>query len=270
MLEKPSMGDMRPKTKELPFTPLQVKELADLISKPLNHFHYEIKGEWQPNRDVYRVHEGDKVISDYTFPQKSDTSKAQFAERKTYTKELNMWGNLKEKPVSFDRKTGTWKKLGLVESIKYVFKKETNIPAQVVTEEINGKEVATLHTLEQKRPVGEAVNEVTVNTVNEAKIELGLKYKHVEHVIALLRQEKNQLEHKLTVSAATNVALERELAKARQDLRNLHAQAVQREAQAVQAAKEAQPHYEGPIHTKPNPADVVDGEIVDNGDDVMN
>ena len=64
MTEKPSMGEMRPKMKELPFTPLQIKELADLIPKPENHFHYEVKGEWQPNREVYRVNEGDKVISE--------------------------------------------------------------------------------------------------------------------------------------------------------------------------------------------------------------
>lgn len=263
MTEIAPMGDMRPKMKELPFTPLQIKELADLIPKPENHFHYEVQGEWQPNREVYRVQEGDKVISDYSFPEKSDMSKVQFATRKTYTKELNMWGNLKDKAVKYDRKSGTWKKLNVFEAIKNAFHKEINIPAQVVTtQDMNGKEVSVLHTLENKRPVGENVKEAKMDTVRDAQVELALKYKHVDHTLVVLRQEKSQLQKELSVSAATNAILERELARARMEIQNLNAQAVQKEAAVNQANKEAQPHYTGPIYTKPNPADVVEGKMV--------
>ena len=249
------MGEMRPKMKELPFTPLQIKELADLIPKPENHFHYEVKGEWQPNREVYRVNEGDKVISDYSFPEKSDMTKVQFATRKTYTKELNMWGKLADKPVKYDRKSGEWKKLNLFETIKSKFHKEINIPAQVIDDK-------TLHTLENKRPVGEHVKEAKLDTVKDAQIELALKYKHVDHTLVVLKAEKRQLEKEVSVSGATIVVLERELLRARQEIRNLQAQALQKEQAAAQAAREAQPHYEGPIYTKPNPADVVEGKIV--------
>lgn len=263
MTEIPPIGDMRTKMKELPFTPLQIKELADLIPKPENHFHYEVKGEWQPNREVYRVNEGDKVVSDYSFPEKSDMTKVQFATRKTYTKELNMWGKLADKPVKYDRKSGEWKKLNLFDKVKNVFHKEINIPAQVVTTtDMNGKEVSVLHTLENKRPVGENVKEAKIDTVKDAQIELALKYKHVDHSLIVLKAEKRQLEKEVSVSAATTVVLERELFRARQEIRNLNAQAMQKEAAVNQANKEAQPGYTGPIYTKPNPNDVVEGKIV--------
>lgn len=256
MNEISHMGDIRPKTKEMPFTPLQIKELADLIPKPENHFHYVVSGEWQPNREVYRVNEGNKVISDYSFPEKSDMSKVQFATRKTYTKELNMWGKLQDYPVSFDRKAGVWKKLNIFERVKQVFSKETHIPAQVIDEK-------TLHTLEQKRPVGEHVKEAKLDTVQDAQVELALKYKHVDHSVMVLKQEKKDLEKVAAASGAANVALERQLAHARMEIRRLQVQAVQREQAAAQAVREAQPHYEGPIYTKPNSKDVVDAVVTE-------
>lgn len=193
MSEKVPMGDMRLKVKDIVLPADTVKELGDLIPKPDDHFHYRAFGEYKPNTEEFRVQEGDKVISDYSFPEKSDMSKVQFASRKTYTKELNMWGNLKDKPVKFDRKTGTWKKLNFFESIKYAFNKETHIPAQVVTESVNGKDVPVLHTLEQKRPVGKSVQEAQLGTIQDAKVDLGLKYKHVDHTLAQLRAENNKL-----------------------------------------------------------------------------
>ena len=164
-------------------------------------------------------------------------------------------GKLADKPVKYDRKSGEWKKLNLFETIKSKFHKEINIPAQVIDDK-------TLHTLENKRPVGEHVKEAKLDTVKDAQIELALKYKHVDHTLVVLKAEKRQLEKEVSVSGATIVVLERELLRARQEIRNLQAQALQKEQAAAQAAREAQPHYEGPIYTKPNPADVVEGKIV--------
>ena len=185
---------MRPKLKEVSLPLDTVKEFADLIPKPEDYYHYRIHGDWQENREVYRVQEGDNVISDYTFPEKSDISRVQFASRKTYTKAMNMWGKLEEKPVQFDRKTGTWKKLNVFQRIKQHFSKETNIPSQVVSEIVEGKDVSVLHTMEQKRPVGTAVQEAELRTLQDAKVDLGLKYKHLDHSLILLKDANRDLE----------------------------------------------------------------------------
>lgn len=256
------MGDMRPKLKEIVLPVDMVKELADLIPKPENHFHYRIAGEWQPNREVYRVAEGDKVISDYSFPEKADMSVVQFASRKTYTKELNMWGKMQDYPVSFDRKTGSWKKLNVFARIKQTFSKETNIPAQVVTESVNGKDVAVLHTLEQKRPVGKCVQEIQLGTLQDAKVDLGLKYKHVDHTLTQLKDSNQTLKTEATAATATAAALQRQLFMANRKVADLTTQLAQKHAEAAYAKAEAQPHYTGPIHTKPKPEDVVEGKIV--------
>ena len=189
MTEKPIFTD-RLKLKEVTLPVDTVKELADLIPKPDNKFHYRMDGDWQENRDVFRVNEGDGVISDYTFPDKSDMGKTQFATRKTYAKELNMFGNIVDKDVQFDRKTGKWKKLNLVQTIKSKFHKGDNIPGQVVEE--NGKFV--LHTLEDKRPVGDSVKEAEMTTLQDAKVELGLKYRHVQHELLSLHTKNKILQ----------------------------------------------------------------------------
>ncbi len=190
------MGE-RPKLKEVALPVDTVKELADLIPKPDNQYHYRVSGDWQENREVYRVAEGDGVFSDYSFPEKSDMSKVQFATRKTYTKELDMWGKLKEKNVEFDRKSGMWKKLNFFQEIKHAFHKETNIPSQVVTEVVDGKDVSVLHTLEQKRPVGNNVKEAMLATVQDAKVELGLKYKYAEYKLSQLQEMNARLQDTL-------------------------------------------------------------------------
>lgn len=168
---------------------LEVRELADLIKMPEDHYHYKMTGTWKPNQDVFQVNEGDGVISDYRFPEKADMSVVQFASRKTYVREVNAWGNVKDKKVEFDRKSGKWKKLNFFQEIKSHFHKVDNIPGQVVEED--GKFV--LHTLEAKRPVGNNVKEAEVTTLQDAKVELGMKYKYAEQKIRDLLAENSKL-----------------------------------------------------------------------------
>lgn len=256
------MGDMRPKVKEIMLPPDKAKELSDLIPKPENHFHYQITGEWQQNREVYRVMEGDKVISDYTFQEKSDMSKVQFATRKTYSKEVNLLGQWADQPVQFERKTGKWKKLNILQRVKQAFTKETNIPAQIVTEMDGGKETSVLHTLEQKRPVGETVVEAKVHTLNDAQVDLGLKYKHLDHKITELEQANRVLKTEAATSAALIATLRQQTLVANRKVSELMGQLRVQQMKAQDQANQANPQYEGPIYTKPNPADVVEGEVV--------
>lgn len=263
MNEKPPIGDMRMKVKEMRLTPDSIKEFADLIPKPENHFHYRITGEWQPNREVYRVSEGDHVYSDYSFPVNSDMNKVQYAARKTYAKEANLFGKLTDYPVSFDRKSGQWKKLNIIQRVRAVFTKESNIPASVVTERVNGKDVSVLHTLEQKRPVGQAVQEAKLTTIQDVRVDLGVKYKHIEHSLTVLKDANKVLKGEATASAAAIVALRRQVVQANGRIAELSTQLRMQQEQAKQRANEANPHYSGPIYTKPNPADVVEGEVVE-------
>lgn len=256
------MGDMRPKIKDIVLPPDKVKELRDVIPKPENQFHYQITGEWQQNREVYRVLEGDKVISDYSFPEKSDMNKVQFATRKTYSKEVNLLGQWSDHPVHFDRKTGKWKKLNILERVKQTFSKEVNIPAQVVMEMVGGKEVPILHTLEQKRPVGETVVEAKVNTLSEAQVDLGLKYKHMDHKISELEQANRVLKTEAATSAALIASLRQQVVMANRKVSELSGQLRVAQMKAQDAANQANPHYEGPIYSKPDPADVVEGEVI--------
>lgn len=248
------MGDMRPKPKDILLPPDKVKEISDIIPKPENQFHYKITGEWQQNREVYRVMEGNKVISDYSFPEKSNMSKVQFATRKTYSKEVNLLGAWTDQPVQFDRKTGTWKKLNILERVKQTFSKEVNIPAQVVD--------GILHTLEQKRPVGETVVEAKVNTLSEAQVDLGLKYKHMDHKISELEQSNRVLKTEAATSAALIASLRQQAVAANRKVSELSAQLRVAQMKAQDAANQANPHYEGPIYSKPDPADVVEGEVI--------
>lgn len=248
------MGDMRPKVKDILLPPDKVKELSDTIPKPENHFHYQVTGEWQQNRDVYRVMEGDKVISDYSFPEKSNMSKVQFATRKTYSKEVNLLGAWTDQPVQFDRKTGTWKKLNILQRVKQSFSKEVNIPAQVID--------GTLHTLEQKRPVGETVVEAKVSSLNDAQVDLGLKYKHLDHKIHELEQTNRVLKTEAATSAALIATLRQQAFVANRKVSELMGQLRVAQMKAQDQANQANPQYEGPIYTKPNPADVVEGEVV--------
>ncbi len=253
---------MRPRIKDIPLPPDKAKELSDIIPKPENHFHYKITGEWQQNREVYRVMEGDKVISDYTFPEKSDMSKVQFATRKTYSKEVNLLGQWTDQPVQFERKTGKWKKLNILQRVKDRFSKEVNIPAQVVTEVVGGREVSVLHTLEQKRPIGETVVEAKVASLTDAQVDLGLKYKHLNHKITELEQTNRVLKTEAATSAALIAALRQQALVANRKVSELMAQLRVAQMKAQDQANQANPQYEGPIYTKPNPADVVEGEVV--------
>lgn len=262
MSEKPPMGDMRPKPKDILLPPDKAKEISDIIPKPENHFHYQLTGEWQHNREVYRVMEGDKVISDYTFQEKSDMSKVQFATRKTYSKEVNLLGAWTDQPVQFDRKTGKWKKLNILQRVKQALGKETNIPAQVVSEIVGGREVSVLHTLEQKRPIGETVVEAKVTTLKDAQVDLGLKYRHVEHKMTELEHANRVLQTEAATGAAMIATLRRDVMIANRKVSELNAQLRVQQARAQDQANQANPHYEGPIYTKPNPADVVEGEVV--------
>lgn len=249
---------MRPRAKDILLPPETAKELGEIIPKPETHFHYRITGDWQQNREVYRVMEGDKVISDYTFPDKSDTSKVQMATRKTYAKEVNILGGWSDRPVQYDKKTGTWKKLNVFQRVKQAFSKETNIPAIITTETVNGKEVSVLHTLEQKRPVGETVKEANITTLADAEADLKLKYKHMEHKVGELEHDNRVLRTEAATSAAIIANLRREVSVANRRVADLNAQL----AQARSQTREADPHYTGPIHTKPNPEDVVEGEVI--------
>jgi len=202
MSEKPMFTE-RPKLKEVTLPVDTVKELADLIPKPENQYHYRIIGTWKPNQEVFQVNEGDGVLSDYSFPEKSDMSVVQFASRKTYVKELNIFGNVKDKKVQFDRATNTWKKVGIFQQISGIFHKADNIPGQVVEED----GVFVLHTMEAKRPIGKTVQEAQLSTLQDAKVDLGLKYKHMEHALRELRMANRQLE----MTNATNEGMIRSL-----------------------------------------------------------
>lgn len=262
MTEMAPRGDMRPKMRDIVLPPDKAKELSDLIPKPENHFHYKITGDWQENREVYRVLEGDKVISDYSFPDKSDMNKVQFATRKTYSKEVNFLGAWIDKPVQFDKKTGKWKTLNIIQTVKQAFTKETNIPAIVVTNVVDGKEATVLHTLEQKRPVGETVHEAKIVTLRDAQADLGLKYKHTEHKITELETTNKVLKTEAAASAATIVTLQHQVARANATVAELTAQLRAQQARTQDQTNRANPHYEGPVYTKPKPEDVIEGELV--------
>lgn len=262
MMEKPPIGDMRLQTKEIFLPPDKAKELSDLIPKPENHFHYRIIGDWQENREVYRVLEGDDVISDYSFPEKSDMSKVQFVTRKTYTQSKNFLGIHSDQSVQFDRKTGKWKKLNIIQKVKQKFTKETDIPAQVMTEIVDGKEISVLHTLEEKRPVGATVREAKIETLQDAQADLGIKYAYTDLQMRELNQKNKVLKTEVAVGAATIATLEHQVQRANAKVAELTAQVRVQQAQAQDQKNQANPQYEGPIYTKPDPKDVVEGEVV--------
>lgn len=248
------MGDMRPQTKDIVLPQDKAKELSDIIPKAENQYHYKITGDWQENREVYRVAEGDSVISDYSFPDKSDMSKVQFATRKTYMKEKNFLGFHTDQAVQFDKKTGTWKKLNLIQKVKQAFTKETNIPATVVD--------GVLHTLEQKRPVGKTVEEAKLDTLSDIQADLGLKYKPIDQKMRDLEKTARLLKTEAAASAASIVTLERQLSRANSKVVELTAQLRVQQATTQDQKNQANPQYEGPIYTKPDPKDVVEGEVV--------
>lgn len=254
MTEMAPRGDMRPQIKDVVLPPDKAKELSEIIPKQENQFHYKIHGDWQENREVYRVLEGDKVISDYMFPDKSDMSKVQFATRKTYAKEVNMLGALVDKSVQFDKKSGTWKKLNIIQQVKHAFTKETNIPATVID--------GVLHTLEQKRPVGENVREAKMDTLADVQSDLGLKYKHVEHTLTELEKSNRLLKTEVAAGAASIATLQHQVSRANATIVELNAQLRVQQAQTKDQANQTNPNYEGPIYSKPKPEDVVEGEII--------
>ncbi|HLD24290.1 MAG TPA: hypothetical protein VJB96_00005, partial [Patescibacteria group bacterium] len=258
MTEKPPIGDMRPKSADILIPPERAKELSEIIPKPDNQYHYKIFGDWQENREVYRVLEADNVISDYTFPDKADMSKVQFAARKTYAKGVNLIGRWVDQPVQYDKKTGEWKKLGILQKVKQYFSKETNIPAVVATHIVDGKEVAVLHTMESKRPVGITVKEAKIDTLTDLRADLGIKYKYMDQRLAEITSANRALRAEAAVSTATVAGLKVELAHANRKIADLNRQ-LDAERLKVDKANQANPHYSGPIYSTPNPEDVVEG-----------
>lgn len=262
MTEKSPIGDMRPKVPDIMLPPDKAKELSDLIPKPVDQYPYKIFGEWQENREVYRVMEADNVISDYTFPDKADMSVVQFATRKTYAKGVNLIGRSVDQPVQYDKKMGTWKKLGVLQKVKQYFTKETNIPAFVATHVIDGKEVAVLHTLEAKRPVGQTVREGKVETLTDLKADLALKYKYMDQKLGELIHANRALRAEAAVGTATIAGLKVELVHAKRRIADLNRQLDAERLRADQA-NQANPKYSGPIYSTPNPEDVVEGVVIE-------
>jgi hypothetical protein len=194
MTELQPRMDMRPKLTEVKLPVDVVKELSEVIPKPEDQFNYTLAGKPLPNQDKYQVVE-EGAISDYTFPDKSDMSKVQLVSRKTYIKEVSMWGTMKEKPVKFDKQSGKWKKLSLFENIKAQFHKADHIPAQVVD--------GVLHTMEAKRPVGKNVKEAQLGTLDDVKVEIGLRYKFLDNQMQELIKTNTDLEEKIAYKDAT-------------------------------------------------------------------
>lgn len=238
--------------KEIVFPQRILKELSEIIPTP-DQFHYVLTGDNKQNRDMYQVSEGDNIKSVYMFPAKSDMTKPQLVNRKTFAEEAGLFGGISEKKVEFDRKTGKWKKLNVFQQVKRIFNKPEPIPAQVTD--------GVLHTLEPKRPVGVTVKEVNISTVKDAQVDLGLKYKYVERTLVSLKKEvaaEQQKNKKLKLSLglyqAKVIDLARRLGYSRQE--------AQRLAYELDAAHQKDASYTGPVYSRSDMSNVVEGQVI--------